>query len=259
MEKLTPLEAFSLNGLTRVVTDHGSRIQIDTSTMPELHLQTLTVVYALQFHPDVFVTPQGLCRLCQKEDHVTADPLNDGSARHVISEVVQFFIVTETKKGPILREIYCPVPVVKSLLSAGEWPGVKYLKRIVPFPTLAASGSIRFETGYNPESRLFLDLDGTLTGQIIPENPQPSDIEAARRTLYDWLTDFQFESPADFAAALAALFTGLFRHLIYGAVPLWLISAPAPGTGKTLLFTVVSLALTGKISPIIGEAKDPAE
>lgn len=66
------------------------------------------------------------------------------------------------------------------------------------------------------------------------------DAAAALAMLKEWLADFPFEGPADFAHTLALLLTPQLRGLIDGPVPMTVIEAPAAGTGKSLLAEVVA-------------------
>lgn len=62
----------------------------------------------------------------------------------------------------------------------------------------------------------------------------------ALQFIREWLADFPFEGPADFAHTLALLLTPQLRALIDGPVPMTVIEAPAAGTGKSLLAEVVA-------------------
>jgi hypothetical protein len=66
------------------------------------------------------------------------------------------------------------------------------------------------------------------------------DASAALAMLREWLADFPFEGPPDFAHTLALLLTPQLRGLIDGPVPMTVIEAPAAGTGKSLLAEVVA-------------------
>lgn len=62
----------------------------------------------------------------------------------------------------------------------------------------------------------------------------------ALQLIREWLADFPFEGPSDFAHTLALLLTPQLRGLIDGPVPMTVIEAPAAGTGKSLLAEVVA-------------------
>lgn len=58
--------------------------------------------------------------------------------------------------------------------------------------------------------------------------------------LREWLAGFPFDGAADYAHTLALLLTPQVRGLISGPVPMTVIEAPTPGTGKSLLAEVVA-------------------
>ena len=70
--------------------------------------------------------------------------------------------------------------------------------------------------------------------------------ERAARVLLDPVRDFPFTDDESRAVYLAAILAVLARPAIRGAIPLISCEAPSPGTGKTLLVTVISLIATGR-------------
>jgi hypothetical protein len=86
-----------------------------------------------------------------------------------------------------------------------------------------------------------------LPGGVIPEQPTPEQLQAAKKLLLDELLgDFPFASSADLAHALAALLLPFVRRMIEGCTPVHLIEAPTPGSGKGLLADVLSLIALGR-------------
>jgi hypothetical protein len=69
--------------------------------------------------------------------------------------------------------------------------------------------------------------------------------------LEELLGDFPFVDTAGPAHTLAALFERFVRPLICGPTPLYLIDAPAQGTGKGLLADVVSRVVMGVSAPVM--------
>jgi hypothetical protein len=70
--------------------------------------------------------------------------------------------------------------------------------------------------------------------------------------------DFPYVDGASRAAAYALLLTPIVRPALKGAVPLALIDAPSPGTGKSLLADVAGIVATGRNAPMTG-APDNSE
>ena len=80
----------------------------------------------------------------------------------------------------------------------------------------------------------------------LKEGPAP---EAARLLLDHWLGDFPFASPSDRAHALALVLTPFIRRLIDGPCPGFLVEAPTPGSGKSLLAELAGTVALGAAPP----------
>lgn len=149
-----------------------------------------------------------------------------------------------------------PRSVVDMLLRKERW-GVPPLAGIATCPTLRPGAwSVLSAPGYDPVSGLYLVLDRDYPQ--VPERPSADDVVAARSTLDELLLGFDFESPADYSVALAAILTGLVRRSLPSA-PLIGITAPTPGSGKTLLADLVARIVTGRSAAPITAPKDANE
>ena len=71
-------------------------------------------------------------------------------------------------------------------------------------------------------------------------------MKAAVEVLKELVTDFPLVDDSSFAHVVAVLVTGVARNMIEGPTPLFMISSPTAGTGKTLLATTISMVLTGR-------------
>ena len=99
---------------------------------------------------------------------------------------------------------------------------------MTPAGRIIAGGRLRPETG------LFLDYREPIVWSEIPECPTDEAAAKAMETLWQPFKEFPFAGPAARGAFLAALFTAVLRPVLPTA-PGFVISAPTPGTGKTLL------------------------
>ncbi|MCZ7652126.1 MAG: hypothetical protein M5U13_13570 [Thermoanaerobaculia bacterium] len=115
---------------------------------------------------------------------------------------------------------------------------------VIEAPTLSADGSLLARGGYDRASGLFLALEGTWPD--IPATPTGSQVEGAVALLNEALFNFPFVDETHKSAAFALLFTLLARDLIPGPVPVFLIDATAPGTGKSLLGDLCSVIASGR-------------
>jgi putative DNA primase/helicase len=97
---------------------------------------------------------------------------------------------------------------------------------------------------YDRETGLLFDPRDTEFPPI-PENPTYEDAQRALRDLYQLIYEFPFVEPVDQSVAYSALLTGCVRPSL-DAAPMHAVTAPAPGTGKSILVEAVALLATGE-------------
>ena len=116
---------------------------------------------------------------------------------------------------------------------------------------------LQSEKGFNREMGVFLDLKTETIDDDIEVQSADDDIQLWR----DWLNDFPFRDEADFENALAYALTLLIRPgLPVGEVsPMFLVTAPREGVGKTLLIDVLNAAVTGAPTETRTLGDTPAE
>jgi hypothetical protein len=165
----------------------------------------------------------------------------------------------ENKDGD-RRDCSPPKDLIENTLAldAVQW-GFPPLEGISGLPIVRPDGRLATETGYDPVSRWWYQPAPELSDLDIPDRPAPAQIQAAAETLSEPFADFPFIDDASRAAILADLFTVAVRPSIPGSVPLHLIDAPAPGTGKTLALDQVAIITTGRSCPLSALPKDEEE
>ena len=142
-----------------------------------------------------------------------------------------------------------PLDYAKTLMAlSGDWP-FKPLLGIIEAPTLRHDGTVLQTEGYDPETSLFY-APGGHQFPAIPSNPDLGMAQKALAALHDPLSEFIFVSPADKAVIVAAILTALVRRTLPSA-PMIGISAPTPGSGKTLLAKLISIIAIGRETPPI--------
>jgi hypothetical protein len=139
-----------------------------------------------------------------------------------------------------------PLPsraVCESVLDNSEWDGVDTLNGLTDAPFVRADGTICQAHGFDTHTGMWLALPPGY--QPVPENPTPEDVAGAMDLLMGQvLRDFPFASTADRANTVGMLLTPMIRNITRCAVPLHVISAHTPGTGKTLL-AKIAIAVHG--------------
>jgi hypothetical protein len=172
---------------------------------------------------------------------LVAEPVSVPGLRERLTRIARF-----TTHGPSgQREVYPPVEIVKNILARPAWP-FPVLAGIVETPILRPDGTYLGIPGYDKATGLIYNPSAAIKSLVVPERPTVIEIQIAVRALLDdCLGDFPFFGPASRANALAMMLTPIVRHAV-GCVPLAVVDAPEPGSGKGLLCSVAGLILTGR-------------
>ncbi|KAB7782293.1 bifunctional DNA primase/polymerase [Methylorubrum populi] len=151
-----------------------------------------------------------------------------------------------------------PAELMQTLLvREGQWR-LPPVAGVITTPTLRPDGSLLAESGYDPETRLFLALDPAFRLPPLADHPPRGEAEASLRLLEDLLSGFPFVEPVDRAVALSGILTAVVRGTLPVA-PLHAIRAHSPGTGKSLLVDIASAIATGRHCPVIAAGKTEEE
>lgn len=151
------------------------------------------------------------------------------------------FVRQDENKG-MVRQVP-PEPVARIIHARRSHENVRVLEAVTSAPVFLADGSILHERGYNEAARLFLEPSVNV---VVPANPTRDNAVAAVRLFENLLSDFQFASSADFSAWFAALLSTLVKSATQNApAPLFIVSAPTAGSGKSLLPKLIAQIVTG--------------
>lgn len=135
------------------------------------------------------------------------------------------------KKEEIVVASAPPAWVATHVLTRGTWPSFKPLDGIITSPTIRRDGSVLQTPGYDPKSGLVYLPRASYSP--VPDEPKIRDAIAARDRLLDVVVDFPMTDLGR-AAWLALLLTLVARALVSGSVPMFVVNAPAAGSGKGL-------------------------
>ena len=154
------------------------------------------------------------------------------------------------------RPVGCPSLVAEAILARqGDWPFPQLLA-VTTAPTLRGDGTILNEQGYDPSTGiLFLS---ELSWPTIPETPSLDDANRALETMKQLIKTFPFVSRTDKSASLALILTALVRPGLPTA-PLFGVTAPTPGTGKSKLIDIAAVLATGKTAAVMAVPREEAE
>lgn len=152
----------------------------------------------------------------------------------------------------------CPRRVADALLARGHWPRLPDLVGFIETPTITDEGRIIDQPGYDAASGLFCAFTTIAGYQGPPAKPTMKDAANAAGKLLALFSSFPFVDDADSSAMLGAVLTAIQRRLL-PAAPLMAITAPTPGTGKTLLCETLAIVATARRASVLSLGHDDAE
>ncbi len=222
--------------------------------LDELTRHTVNVLALANDPPQLFVRAGMATRLRADEDaRPLIEPLTKDTCRHRLAEVADWHRVNKdgerTSTAP-------PVDLVANILAAKGWP-FPPLTGIAEVPILRPDGTFHADHGYDHATRLYHWRVAEYP--TIPEHPTALELDQAIAVVHDVLADFPFDTSADRANAWALLLTGIVRPAVDGQVPMALLDAPEPGTGKSLLARVATMITTGRPGAMRAMPDDEAE
>lgn len=152
----------------------------------------------------------------------------------------------------------CPRRAADMLLARGHWPRLPDLVGFIETPIITDDCRVIDEPGYDCASGLFCAFTA-IPGYKRPQaKPTIKEAASAAGKLLALFNSFPFVDAADGSAMLAAVLTAVQRRLL-PAAPLMAITAPTPGTGKTLLCESLALIATARRASVLSLGHDDAE
>jgi len=203
----------------------------------------------------IYVRERELVRVQRKEDGAPyIVPLSDAALKHLLAQSMNF--VKIGLKGP--QHIAPPDDIVQNLQARGNWPFLP-LDALIEFPVFRPDGSLLDTPGYDQVTRLAYAPVPNLSIPPVPEHPTDDDLVAAITLIYEVIAQFPFQDRASEVNTIALLLTPIIRQAIHGHVPLALLDATRPGTGKSLLAEIVALIATGRKAAMMSAPHDDTE
>jgi hypothetical protein len=203
----------------------------------------------------IYVRHGQLVRIQRKEDETPfIDDLNDTTLKGMVARAMNFVKINE--RGP--RHVAPPTDTIKDMLTLGEWP-FSPLDTLIEFPVFRPDGTLIETPGYDAQTKLLYVPLPSLTIPSVPAHPTDEDIVDALALIDEVVGEFPYENLASYANAVGLLLTPVIRHAIHGHVPLALIDATKPGTGKSLLAETVAITATGRKAAMMTAPYDDNE
>lgn len=217
------------------------------------------------FIPDVYVTAGDLVRIERVSGTLAVDLDSDSPISVVPTKIAPpllaallanhtFTYETRTRKDKdgnpeFFTQEVTPAPgVLAAALAGAEWPKVPTLAGIIGTPVLRRDWSLLQNPGYDSASGLY--LSPTVSIGKVPQHPDPGIVAEARTFIVDTLLgDFEWEDSASPANYVALMITPFLRRPLRALVPLGILSASAPASGKSLLAALIGLLVGQQTVP----------
>lgn len=149
------------------------------------------------------------------------------------------------------KKCFPPWDVVNDVFSATHWDvaAIPYLSYITEIPVFDGDGRLIDSEGFDRKSNIYYSPGKDLKGSRVSPSPSEDEVAQAVGLFFNHLfIDFPFrdDGGASKAHALAAVLEPFVRPMIDGPMPMHLITAAGPGTGKGLLVDCISTVTTGR-------------
>ncbi|MBS3900197.1 MAG: hypothetical protein KGZ54_11875 [Dethiobacter sp.] len=213
---------------------NGRTILTTNRFLREITSDTLQALNAANDPPELFRAGSEIIRVSNNDE---IEPVTVAALRGCMDRAADFMKFDRNGEPVPARP---PEDVARDILSlpARKLP-FPHLQGVRHAPLFLKCGRLLVVDGYDKGSGWLLRLRG-LDG--IKSN---LPLVEARHWLDELLHDFPFEDEASKTHAVALLLQAFLRELIDGATPMYLIDAPARGTGKGLLADVLTSVPTG--------------
>jgi putative DNA primase/helicase len=230
-------------------------IDIIEKNLPVLTQQALDALMNANYPPYLFRYGNNLVRLVTGEnDQLHLDILNKSKLRHELARCAIFRIYRRKQWEVDLPPIY----VIDDILAHPN-PPFPVISRILTAPIFSEEGKIQTKSGYSPVTGYYLRIQDGTKVSAVPENPQEDHIRRAKEIIDELLFDFPFIDKSEKAHATCLFLSPFVRPMITGFEPVFVIEAPSPGTGKTLLAQALAYPSTGRLLEAMSEGRNDEE
>ncbi|MEV8048262.1 bifunctional DNA primase/polymerase [Streptomyces griseoluteus] len=186
--------------------------------------------------PDLYTRSGGPCWVYRDDnDDPIVQQLGTDNLRAYLADHVSSFVL---KRNPLTeqleeeRELLMPKSC-STILGRKTWP-LPILRGVVTSPVIRRDGTLLDSLGYDRATGLFLEPRVPLR-RLAPQVTQESLDRAKAIVLDQVLKDFPWVSASDRAHYLGALLTPILRPSFDGPTPMFVLTATAAGSGKSLL------------------------
>jgi len=229
-----------------------------------MYLAVAGSLYPLAKTQEVFQRAQRLVRIVQSKKEWLSEtiaretdtpiifPMSKPHLAEVMSRTIEWLKYSGRSKR--LVEVEPPNPVVSAVHSRGYWSHIPTLRGVSTVPILRKDGTLCVKQGYDEETEFYYVPN--CPEPVIPGSPKQYDAEYGCQKLLEVIQDFPFEHGFHKSVWLSLVLSRVAKPAFEGNVPMTLIDANTPGTGKSLLADSASVLSTGLLaarSPYVRE------
>lgn len=214
--------------------------------------------------PALFVRSRTLSRVIFCQAHKTngikfpsAPVIMEVDPDTLRGRLTKHLVFTEPHKKEGLKTIVPPDSIVRQFTKRCYWPGLRPVHTVVSYPFLRPDGTVMMESGYDPQTGVYLDRQGDKP--IIPDVCDRDAALKAVEALWDVVCDFPFAKECGRVAWLCGLLTTISRFSYDSPVPLFVVDGNTPGSGKSKLANIAGLIATGQVLPTTPYSHDDEE
>ncbi|MFE9937365.1 bifunctional DNA primase/polymerase [Streptomyces hirsutus] len=186
--------------------------------------------------PDLYKRSGGPCWVYRDDnDDPVVQQLGTDNLRAYLADYVSSFTL---KRNPLTeqleeeRELFMPKSC-STVLGRKDWP-LPTLRGVVTSPVIRPDGTLLDSLGYDRATGLYLEPRVPLR-RLAPQVTRDSLDRAKDIVLNQVLKDFPWVSASDRAHFIGALLTPILRPYFHGPTPMFVLTATAAGSGKSLL------------------------
>jgi hypothetical protein len=180
--------------------------------------------------------------------------------QYLAKKCVQFFRVTDRGvTTPVESPIHHISQTVIDTIRRNPQGIAHMVDGIVQVPVLRPNGTVLCVPGYDSSTRIIYHPDPKVYIPEIPVTPTKAEVDAARDLVLEVICDFPFADNASRSNMVALMLTPIVRSAFDGVVPIALLNASNPGSGKSYLANVVSILATGQETEIKSVPSDESE
>ncbi|HOC85121.1 MAG TPA: hypothetical protein PKJ67_10975, partial [Methanoculleus sp.] len=228
------------------------KIVLNDKVLNEKTAEAIDALQVMNDPPRLFVRAGRIVRV-ERDEHgrPVIQSLNKAAVRGELDRAAHWVLFKPDKDKEVIETYVTPGEAIAEDLMErppGEW-GLPALIGIATSPILHLDGTIHDGIGYDSVTRMYLLPEPGFVLAPVPANPTAADIAAAKEMILEIFWDFPFVDEASRWNAVGAFLTGVFRPIIDGPCPCWLLTKPQAGSGASLMQNAVYLAITGVTPP----------